>query len=172
MPENANNQETELGAFLEAAGSSLTEAQDKLGVGLDLPTGMLLSDADLEVKAAVRSDEEGRLTVQTFTAQEIRQGGIDPGVLSSFRVRFLAAAAEPGAVPSQVGPRKLDRDQVIDAVRKRTDLASLAKILGGLKYDTTFVPESRRWLVTVRDPQGRIVREAVLPDELEEGGRP
>jgi hypothetical protein len=165
MPEKGEKRAADLSAFLDAAGSSLSEAQEKLGAGLDIPTGMLLSEVELELKAAVRSDEKGRLIVETFSAQEISQGGIDPGLLSSFQIHFIAAAAEPVKVPEKISPPKRNPDQVIDLIRGRADLVALEKILGGLKYTPTYIPDNHRWLVIIQDPNDSIVREVVLPDE-------
>jgi hypothetical protein len=158
--------EAELGAFLDTVGRSFSEAQDALGEGLDLPTSFVIANAELEVKAAVSVDAAGRTVVHTLSAQDLYRGGIDPGVLSTVRVGF---AVTPREVAPE-GPLRMERpkrqpEDVIADLRRRPDVAALAKILGELAIQATYVPQGRRWLVVARDAQGRLVREAIVPDE-------
>lgn len=146
--------------FLEAAGRSFAEAQAVLAGGSGLDTALVIADAELEVKAAVRTTDQG-LVLQTISTADIRQGGVQPEALSTLKVRFVALG-EPAAAPSRPGrtPRA-----VIEEVAARPELAGLRRIFTDLRVEPVFVPETRRWLVTVADPQGRTLRELVVPDE-------
>ncbi len=160
----------ELGAFLDTVGRSFSEAQDALGEGLDLPTSFVIADAELEIKAAVSVDAAGRTIVQTLSARELYEGAIDPGVLSTVRVGFTVTPREVlPKEPLQAEQPNREPEEVIKDLRSRTDVAALAKILGDLEIQATYVPEEKRWLVVARDPSGRLVRQVVLPDERKEG---
>lgn len=165
MAEQPAGNEAELSAFLETAGQSLAQAQGVLGQDLDLNSKMVIASADLEVKAAIRSDK-GQLSVQPISAQDIRQGGMDAGVISTLRISFVATADEPPAAKAQRPTRSVE--DVIATVRAREDVANLDRILGGLQVEAVFVPDTRRWLVTARDSKQRVVREVVLADEMTE----
>ncbi len=160
--------EADLQAFIESAGRSLADAQSALGSGHEIPTALVMANADLEIKTALASDARGRLALQPISIQQASGGAIDPGMLSTLKVSFVATIDDT----IQAGAKEPSRpkDDVIAGVRERADLASLDRILGGLKYDATYVPLQERWLVTVRDPQDRLVRELVIPDQVKEGG--
>ncbi len=164
MPTKPDIEGAELDAFIRAAGDSLSAAQGKLAAGLDIQSDIMLSNADLEVKAAIKTDSQGRLTLQTISAQEIRQGGINPESLSTLRISFVATAADVKRTAPPSAQPKRSREEVIQLLQKRTDVSALAKILGGLEYDAVYVSESERWLVTAKDSKGSVVREAILPD--------
>jgi hypothetical protein len=170
MSKDSPRNEAELGAFLDTVGRSFSEAQDALGEGLDLPTSFVIADAELEIKAAVSVDAAGCTVVHTLSARELYEGAIDPGVLSTVRVGFTVTPRD--VLPE--GPLQVERpnrqpEDVIEDLRSRPDVAALAKILGDLDVQATYVPEGRRWLVTAHDPGGRLVRQAILPDERKEG---
>jgi hypothetical protein len=165
MSIDPNDVGAELSSFIAAAGDSLTSAQDQLASGLDLQAGLILANAEIEVKVGVKTDSRGRLNIQTISAQEIRQGGINADTLSTLRINFVATAPEVQAPPLRVeGPIRV-KDEVIDELRKQPDLVALDKIFGGLQYQAVYVSESKRWLVTALDPNQRVVREVVLPDK-------
>ncbi len=153
----------DLRGFIEAAGRSLSDAQGEL-VGDALRTPALaISEAELEVRAAVAQGADGKLSLQTLSAEEVRRGGVNASLLSTLRVNYVAVASEAVAPPAVRNPV-----DIVKGVRERQDIVTLDRILGGLDVDPVFVPDRSRWLVAVRDPQGRLVRELVLPDE--EGG--
>jgi hypothetical protein len=159
MPDGAD-----LGGFLEAAGRSLADAQGTLADGVaDIPAAIAIAEAELEVKAAVTRRTDGTLQLETLSAQDMRSGTITPGLLSTVRVQYVAVAADTLAAPSQQ-PIRAPKD-VIDDVRVRDDLAVLERILGGLVFDAVYVPSGRRWVVTAKDEEQRIVREILVPDE-------
>ena len=158
-----------LGEFFELAGSSISAAQ-KAVAPMDQPTQMVIGDAEIEVKVTMVTDARGRLSVQTISSAEARQGRIDPGMLSTLRVNFVAAVADPPA-SSVTGARpKRQVNDVVKAVSSRPDVISLSKLLGKFSFETTYVPNQKRWLVIARDAKGRIVRESIIPDVIEENG--
>jgi hypothetical protein len=155
--------EADLGGFLEAAGKSLSDAQGALGGELvDLPPAIAIAEAELEVKAAVQRRADGTVVVETISTQDMRSGAITPGLLSTIRIQYVAVAADTLTPPSEQ-PTRTPKD-VIDDVRAREDVVVLDRILGGLAYEAVFVP-GRRWLVTARDPEGRLVREVLVTEE-------
>jgi len=168
MADKSSSSEIDLGAFLKSAGQSLSEAQEALVAGLELPTRMVLSNAEMEIKVAVSSDAKGRMTIQPISAQDIQRGGIEPGVLSTLRISFVGSVGE--AIPSAVAPAGPKRNpiDIIDEVHKYPDVTKLEKVLGGLDIKPSYVPDKKRWLVSVSDSDGRIVRELVLADDIEE----
>jgi len=156
--------EADLTGFLEAAGRSLADAQGALaGEVVDVPTAVAISEAELEVRATLQRGAEGAIALQPISSADVAKGGIEPGLLSTVRIRYVAVAEDTVVAPS-ARPVKT-ADDVIAEVKGRPDVAKLDEILGGLTFDTVFVPVSRRWLVTAKDPQDRLVREVVVPDE-------
>ena len=152
----------DLTGFLEAAGRSLADAQGALsGELVDLPTAVAISEAELEVKATVDRSAAGVL-LQPVSTAAVLKGGITPGVLSTLRIRYVAVTEDTVAPPSQRPSR--DAGSVIGEVQKREDVVALDQILGGLRFEAVFVPATRRWLVTARDPEARLVREVVVRD--------
>ncbi len=166
MAANKPTNEADLRGFLEAAGRSLTEAQGALGGGLEQrPAALVIANAELEVKTALKADSGGGLTVQPISAEDLARANIDAAALSTVRVSFVATAPD---LTAQSAPAR-QPEEVADEVRKRPDVAQLDRILGGLTVDAIYIPRSQRWLVTAQDPKGRVVREVVLPD-TQEGG--
>lgn len=152
----------DLGGFLEAAGKSFADAQGALtGEIVDLPPAVAIAEAELELKAAVLRRGDGTVVVETISTKDMRSGAITPGLLSTIRVQYVAVAADSVVAPSE-RPRRTPKD-AIDVVRARDDVAALDRILGGLEYEAVFVP-GRRWLVTARDVERRLVREVLVPD--------
>ena len=160
MPETG----ADLGGFLEAAGRSLVDAQGSLaGEIVDIPAAVAISEAELEIKAAVVRRADGVVALETISTQDMRAGNITPGLLSTVRVQYVAVGADT-VVPVSEQPTKKPKD-VIDAVRGREDVAVLDKILGCLVFEAIYVPGRRRWLVTAKDAEQRLVREVLVPDE-------
>ena len=155
----------DLRQFLESAGRSLSFAQGDLAEGSEFQAQMVLASAELEAKVALESDPSGALLVHPVSAGDL-QSRVQAAALSTLRVQYVATAPE---AEEEVGTAPtLDPEEVSSAVRDRADIARLEAILGGMKIVPTFVAESGRWLVTVNDPGGRLVREIVVPDERRE----
>jgi len=154
----------ELGDFLEAAGKSLGDAQNSLLSGLNLSTNMILNNADIEVKVLVDS-ADGKITVKPVSAEDLRIGSIDPGLLSTLRISYISTVEEPieEAVTPVVESVK-DPAQLVEQVLNRKDIQKLAATRGELQVKPTFVAERKRWLISVEDTGGKVLREIVLPD--------
>lgn len=164
MAANNPTNEADLRGFLEAAGRSLSEAQGALGSGLERTASLVIADAELEVKTALKSDGNGGLKVQPISAEDLARTKIDAAALSTVRVSFVATA------PDLTGGEPVRKPaDVVQEVLVRPDVKQLDRILGGLKMNAIFVPQTQRWLVTAEDPKGRVVREVVLPDAPKEG---
>jgi hypothetical protein len=161
-------QQVGLGEFFELAGRSIAEAQDAIAP-LDQPTQMVIDNAEVEVKVTVASDANGALAVQTISSEEASRGRIDPGMLSTLRVNFVAAAAEQPTTSVTGARPKRDVKDVIKEVSSRPDVVNVTKALGKLDFEAIYVPNLKRWLVIARDAKRRIVRESVVPDVAGEG---
>lgn len=152
-----------LGAFVEAAGAGLSEAQGKIA-GADLrSTAMAVSEATLVAKVLLDVDTSGAVRVSPLGRAEIQSLGANVSSLSTVTVNFVATTDSDG--PANVGPPPIVRHKAIEAVATRADVVRLGQVLGPLSFDATFVPERSTWLVTATDPAGRTVREALVDRE-------
>jgi len=152
----------DLTGFLAAAGGSLADAQGTLTGDLaDVPSAVAISEAELEVKATLESGAGGAIALQPVSSEDLSTGKIDSAALSTVRIRYVAVT---DAAPVSSPTPKRSADDVIGTVKAREDIAALDNILGGLRFEAQFVPVSRNWLVTATDPDGRPVRNVVLPD--------
>ncbi len=158
--------EAGLGDFFAAAGQSLSDAQAALTANAGLtPSTLAISGADLEVKAAVTQTALGKLVLQTLSMQSLRSG-IAPELVSTIQMHYVA-------VPGSTGPEpKRGAQEIREIVAKRDDIRRLAKILGELKIEPLFVPQRGEWLVIARDPESRVVRDLIIPDEPPRVPRP
>jgi hypothetical protein len=177
----AKDDGSDLQDFLSAAGDSLSSAHQQLGTGLEFITGMALASADLEVKAAVHS-QGGRLSITTLPADEVRLSEVNPDLLSTVKLSFVATSLDedrqtgapssrlPTPVPVQAAPppssQASQRPQTaVEAeVRQRTEIQELGNIFGELRLRSAYVPALERWLVLVESQDGLLLRELVLPD--------
>ena len=154
----------ELGDFLEIAGRSLGDAQNSLLSGLNLSTNMILNNAEIEVKVLVDS-ANGKISIKPVSAEDIRIGSIDPGLLSTLRISYVSTVEEP--IEETVSPAVesvKEPSQLIEQVLNRRDIQKLAATKGELQVKPTFVSERKRWLVSIEDTSGKVLREIVLPD--------
>jgi len=154
----------DLTGFLEAAGRSLADAQGGLpGEISQIPTVVAIAEAELEVKATIERMAAGGVALQPVSSGDARQGDISPGLLSTVRIRYVTAPEDTLVAPADRPTRTADK--VIEEVKRREDVNVLSTILGGLTFEATFVPPTKRWLVTAKDPEDRLVREIVVPDK-------
>ncbi|MDR7375982.1 hypothetical protein J2X19_000640 [Rhodoferax ferrireducens] len=154
-----------LGALLGKAGASLTSAQTDLGLGVGLASGMVMSEATLEIKAAVSRNSTGELEIEPLSSAHLA-GALNASAVSTIRVNFVATAATPNAASGSDGtttPVK-NRDEIIKNFRQRDDLLALERVLGPLQVNASFLAGSQRWLVNAVDADGRLVREQLLSD--------
>jgi hypothetical protein len=153
---------TGLQAFLQTAGRSLADAQSEL-TGSNLQTDLVIANAELEAKVTLKTDSAGKLSVEPMSSEDIQQASLNAAGISTLRVSFVATAGETPPGTPAIKPTRKPTD-VIDSVRTRPDVIALERIVGTLKVETVFVPETKRWVVTARDPKGRVVRETLVPD--------
>lgn len=153
----SNNDEADLSTFLKTAGDSLMQAQESLN---SLPKSeLIISQAELEVKVAIDSSEEG-LKIKIMSAKDVYSSSLIPEALSTLRLSFTATARE-----TSLDKPKRQEQAVIDDIRLREDVVRLGKILGGLTFETDYIAKKRSWLVSAYDSQGRLVRQSVVADE-------
>ena len=109
-------------------------------------------------------DESGGVQVAPLGRKEIRSLGSGADSLSTVTVNFVALteADEPPAA----GRPPIAGGKAIEVVSKRSDVVRLARVLGPLTFDATFVPERSTWLVTAHDRNGRTVREVLVDREI------
>ncbi len=94
MADRPTPEEIDLETFLKSASQSFTDAQRSLLPGLDVSVNMMLSNAELELKVAVSSDVQGKMSIRPISSEDILRGGIDPGVLSTIRITFVSSVGE------------------------------------------------------------------------------
>jgi hypothetical protein len=158
----------DLGVFLESAGLSFSDAQKALVRGLDIPVNMMLGNSELDLKVVVASDPQGRVTIRPISSQDLSRGGIDPGMLSTLRISYISTVAE-SKQPSVVSFKpKRNLNDVISEVRTKLKLDTLEKTAGKVEVKPSYVPEKNRWLVTVENAKGKVIREIIMPDSVKE----
>jgi hypothetical protein len=162
MVQRSSDEGLDLQAFLAGAGQSLSGAQSALGAPASLQSEFVLSSAELDAKVTLAADQTGKLFVQPLSSRDAQRATLHADAISTLRINFVATAggddALGGAAPSRPAT------EVIDEIRTRPDVVALQEILGGLTLDATYVSKTQQWLVTARDPKGRIVREVIAPD--------
>jgi len=156
MADNPTSAEAELQAFVAMAGRSLADAQEAPGAGPK--TELVMANAELEAKVALRADSTGKLSVQPVSAADLRLAQFNATAVSTLRINFVATA------PDGAAPPKRTPGEVSDQIRTRPDVKALETILGPLTINPVYVPETSRWMVTASDPKGRLVREVIVPD--------
>ncbi|MBL8146150.1 MAG: hypothetical protein JNL34_07175 [Anaerolineae bacterium] len=156
MADNPTSAEADLQAFVAMAGRSLADAQEAPGTGPK--SELVLANAELEAKVALRADSSGKLSVQPVSAADLRLAQFNAAAVSTLRVSFVATA------PAGAAPPKRTPGDISDQIRGRPDVKALETILGPLTINPVFVPETSRWMVTASDPKGRLVREVIVPD--------
>jgi hypothetical protein len=154
-----------LSALLGTAGASLSSAQADLGIGVGVSSGMLMSDATLEIKAAISRSSNGELEVEPLSSAHLN-GALNASAVSTIRVNFVATASAPplatGNTP--VHPPVRSREEIIKIFRGRDDLQRLEKIMGELDIHASYLSENKRWLVKATDPRGQLIREQLIMD--------
>lgn len=151
--------DAELNEFLEAAGLSLGQAQRSILGGETRPPQVVLSEAELEIRAGFRLDDRG-LHIEPVGSEGVVRGALDSSALSTLKVRFVAARSEEG--PDQ--PTRSRKD-VVEAVTARADVKRLSELVGEVRVDAAFVGEMGIWTAQVRDAQGTLLRQLTLPDQ-------
>lgn len=165
-----------LGALAGLAGGSLAAAQEQLGQGVDLSSAMVMSEAVLEIKAAIGRAANGELLVEPLSSTHLASQ-LNAAAISTVRLNFVATASEvPAAAAPATGtsagtgssngstPPRLTREQALAAFAAQDDVQRLEKLIGPFELRTQFVSGSGQWIVQASDPAGRIVREQLIRD--------
>ncbi|HBY60854.1 MAG TPA: hypothetical protein DEH78_13610, partial [Solibacterales bacterium] len=124
-----------------------------------LRTAVSISEAEIEVKMLF--SDEGSAAIQPVRAGQSRLNELNPGILSTLRARLVAVPDE------ELKPPARKPSEIVDSIRKRADIARLATIVGGVEVDPQFIPSANKWLVDVRDSNGKVLRSLQLSDEAE-----
>ena len=154
-----------LSALLGTAGASLSSAQSDLGLGVGLASGMVMSEATLEIKAAVSRGSTGELEIEPLSSSHL-VGALNASAVSTVRVIFVATAATlpvGGGADGPAVPGK-SKAEIIKIFRQRDDLLALERVMGGLDVHATYLSGSKRWLVKAVDAEGRLVREQLMAE--------
>ena len=93
MANQRDSQEMVLDEFLASAARSFNDAQKLMLKGSDISASMMLSSAELEVKVAV-DNANGRMKIRPISLRDIREGGIDSGMLSTLRINYVGSVDE------------------------------------------------------------------------------
>lgn len=154
----------DLNTFLGTLGQSLKSAQaDFTGSEFPVQPGILLAEAEVEVRSVIQQDDDGQFRVHTLSPADVRAGKVEAGALSTLKMRFVATAPEADS-NARSAASEATKESITAEIRKRPDIKSLEKAVGPLDINLEYAPLSGRWLSTIKDEQGRIVRELILPD--------
>ncbi|MGB7337903.1 MAG: hypothetical protein WBC91_03345 [Phototrophicaceae bacterium] len=163
MADNPNN-ETDLQAFLEMAGRSLSDAQSQLGTGTNLKTDFVLANAELEARVGLTARTDGTFAIQPISSADMVKSNINSAAISTVRINFIATGAETNPNEPSSTPKRTKED-VANQIMARPDVARMSEILGPLVIKSNFEPNNQRWVVVAEDQKGRIIREALILDE-------
>jgi hypothetical protein len=77
---------------------------------------MMLSNAELELKAAVGTDAAGKMIIRPISSEDIARGDIDPGLISTFRISFVSSIGEliDNAITEPAGTGTVSGEKVPD----------------------------------------------------------
>jgi len=163
----------QLGALAGLAGGSLTSAQGDLGLGANLSSAMVMSEAVLEVKAAISRTSSGELLIEPMSSAHLA-GQLNAAAISTVKLSFVATASEvpaagavtPGGTTGTTGPvtggPRLTREQALAVFQAQDDVQRLEKLIGPFELRTQTVPSTGQWIVQATDPAGRVVREQLI----------
>jgi len=116
------------------------------------------------VKVLVDS-ADGKINIRPVSSEDLRIGSIDPGLLSTLRISYVSTVEEPVEEPASPPVESAkEPSRLIEEVLNRKDIQKLVATRGELQVKPTFVAEKQRWLVSVEDSSGKVLRELVLPD--------
>jgi hypothetical protein len=161
----------QLGTLTGLAGGALSAAQGELGLGADLSSTMVLSEAALEIKAAIGQTKSGELLVEPLSSAHLA-ARLEAAAISTLRLSFVATASEMGAqlpappsgggTGAAPGLARLTREQALAIFGAQEDVQRLEKLLGPFELRTHAVALTGQWIVQATDPAGRVVREQLI----------
>lgn len=161
---------TQLGALAGLAGGSLSTAQGELGVGVDLSSAMVMSEAALEIKAAIGRASNGELLIEPLSTAQL-VGQLNAAAISTVRLNFVATSTEPSAPGDSTtggtgstpgGLPRFTREQALAVFLAQKDVQRLEKLIGPFELHTQMVAATGQWIVQATDPAGRVVREQLI----------
>jgi len=161
----------QLGAMAGLAGGSLTVAQGDLGLGANLSSAMVMSEAVLDIKAAISRASNGELLIEPMSSVHLA-GQLNAAAISTVRLNFVATASDAPVATSPatgggttgtppVGTR-FTREQALAVFQAQDDVQRLEKLIGPFELRTQTVPSTGQWIVQATDPAGRVVREQLI----------
>ena len=151
--------EIRLDDLLEAAAQSFGTAQQEVGLPQGLKSAMLISTAELAIKAGMRF-AGGKMMIEPVTAAASAKGSVDPAALSTITIRYVAAQSD---VPAAQQPQAT-KEEIAKEVASRPDIVKLQDIIGTLTIQPNYVPNLKTWTVKVTDASDRTVRLLTLED--------
>lgn len=160
-----------LGALVGMAGGSLSAAQGQMGQSADLSSAMVMSEAALEIKAAIGRTANGELLVEPLSSAHLAVQ-LNAAAISTVRLSFVATASTAvnslpsagGTVGTGPGLPRFTRENALAVFQAQEDVQRLEKLIGPFELRTQLVPGSGQWIVQASDPAGRIVREQLIRD--------
>lgn len=161
-----------LGAMAGLAGGSLSTAQGELGLGADLSSTMVMSEAALEIKAAISRASNGELLIEPLSTAQLA-GQLNAAAISTLRLNFVATASlnstaaqaavdSGGGTTGTTGGSRFSREQALAAFQAQDDVQRLEKLIGPFELRTQLVPTTGQWIVQATDSTGRVVREQLI----------
>lgn len=148
----------DLETFLKSAGRSFTDAQAALVPGLDVSVNMMLSNAELELKVAVSSDAQGKMSIKPISSEDVIRGGIDPGLLSTIRVTFVSSIGEIKPQPVPTADRTARGNIVPVLVGRMLDGAAALLKSGGWQFEL-HAASREEVAAAEKESRGRILRQ-------------
>ncbi|MDD5700711.1 MAG: PASTA domain-containing protein [Dehalococcoidales bacterium] len=158
MVDNPLPNDIDLETFLKSAGQSFTDAQRALVPGIDVSVNMVLSNADLEIKVAVSSDAQGKMSIKPISSEDIVRGGIDPGLLSTIRVSFVSSIGEIKPQPVPATGTATRENPVPVLVGRTLDEAATILKSGGWQFEP-HAATSEEVAAAGRESSGRVIRQ-------------
>jgi len=150
----------DLETFLKSAGQSFTDAQRALVPGLDVSVNMMLSNAELELRVAVSSDAQGKMSIRPISSEDIIRGGIDPGMLSTIRINFVSSIGEIKAEPQPVPTGdNTGRENIVPVLVSRTLEEALSLLKSGGWQFEPHAASSEEIAAAGKERPGRVLRQ-------------
>ena len=158
MVTNQTPNEIDLETFLKSAGQSFTDAQKALVPGGEVPVNMMLSSAELELKASISSNAQGKMSIRPVSSEDIVRGGIDPGLLSTLRISFVSSIGEIAPQSVQTVNSTVKGNVVPVLVGRIFDEAAAMLKSGGWQFEP-HAAKSEEIAAAGEKTRGRVLRQ-------------
>jgi hypothetical protein len=123
---------------------------------------MAVSEVEIDMAIAVNGTVEGGVRIQPISLAVLSGGALDAAGLSRLKLNYVAVVEDRDSGVS-IQPRRQKSDVVAEASSDK-NLIRIGSILGGLRFDASYVPATQKWLVVATDASDNVVREIVLDD--------